>query len=324
VSDPRFSALDPAGPQAGSIHSLWHVFYAVSVIVWVIVTALMLAAAVRAYARRKSSGDVDPLAGDERQDRRLIALVIGGTAATVITLVCLLFAAIGTGDELSGLDDDPHALHIRITGHQWWWEVQYEPDDPLKTAIDANELHVPIGRTVQIDLESADVIHSFWVPALHGKKDLIPGRTNRTAIRVDQPGIYRGQCAEFCGLEHAEMELYVIAESPAQWEQWLATHQQPAQPPSGDQTQRGQQVFLSHACASCHTIAGSPAGGHVGPDLTHVAGRYEVAATHANVRGALQGWVADPQGMKPGTRMPRVAMNADELDDLVAYLETLR
>ncbi len=320
---PRFSALDPAGPQAGSIHHLWHPFYTVSVVVWVVITIAMVVAAVRAHARRRSSGEADPLALDPQQDRRLLAIVIGATAGTLITLVCLRFDAIGTGDSLSALDDDPHALHVRITGHQWWWEVTYEPDDPLVYATTANELHVPVGRTVAIDLESADVIHSFWVPSIHGKKDLIPGRTNHTAIRVDQPGVYRGQCAEFCGLEHAQMELYVIAEPPAQFAAWLAKQQRPPATPSSDKTQQGQQVFLSHACASCHTIAGTPAGGRLGPDLSHVAGRYDIAASAVNVRGALQGWVADPQGIKPGTRMPRIPLNPDELDALVTYLETL-
>jgi cytochrome c oxidase subunit II len=321
---PRFSALDPAGPQAGSIHELWHPYYVVSIVVWVVVTVAMIAATVRAYARRRSQGEIDPLAHDPGQDRRLATIVIACTAITVVTLVVLLIFAIGTGDKLAALDDDPHALHVRVTGHQWWWEVQYDPDAPDKTATTANEIHVPVGRTVSLDLESQDVIHSFWVPSVHGKKDLIPGRRNHTAIRIDQPGIYRGQCAEFCGLEHAEMEIRVIAEPPAQFQAYLAHLRQPASSPSSDQAKHGQQVFMSHACASCHTIAGTSAGGRIGPDLTHIASRLVVAASVPNVHGELQGWVADPQGMKPGNRMPRVPLSPDDLEDVVAYLESLR
>lgn len=323
MSDPRFSALDPAGPQAGSIHELWHPYYAVAVVVWVLVVTALLVAVARSYARRRSQGTIDPLAHDPAQDRRIMRVVIACTGVTVVTLVVLLFLAIGTGDSLAALDKDPHALHVRVTAHQWWWEVQYEPDSPA-TFVTANELHVPVGRTIAIDLESSDVIHSFWVPSLHGKKDLIPGRHNHTAIRVDQAGIYRGQCAEFCGLEHAEMEFFVIAEPPAEFATWVAQQQRVAPSPDGDKLEHGQAVFMGRACASCHTIAGTAAGGRVGPDLTHVASRMTIRASAPNIRGQLQGWVADPQGIKPGTRMPRIPLTPDELDDLVSYLETLK
>jgi cytochrome c oxidase subunit 2 len=323
TGEPRFSVLDPGGPQAGHIHDLWNVFWWISVVVWVGVTAMLIVAAVHARRARTAEGEGDPTAVDPAQQRRMVRIVIGASAITVLTLISLLVVSVDAGSALAGLDQ-PNAVAVRITGHQWWWQIDYDYDSPRR-ATTANELHVPVGRVVRLELSSDDVIHSFWVPSLHGKKDLVPGRVNVTSIRADQPGVYRGQCAEFCGLQHAKMELTVIAEPPAQFEAWLAHQHDAAPPPKTDETHRGQAVFMTRTCVMCHAIAGTQAGAGLGPDLTHVASRGTLAAgALANDHGHLAAWILDPQEDKPGVRMPSTALTADELRDLVAYLETLR
>jgi cytochrome c oxidase subunit 2 len=322
MTGPHFSALDPQGPQADHIHSLWNVFLGVCTAVWAAVTLVLLVAAVRAWRQRMTKSD--PLAIDHAQNARLLRVIGAAVGATVLTLIALLVASITAGNALAKLDDDPHAIHARVVAHQWWWEIEYLPDDPELAATTANELHVPVGRTVTLELTSRDVIHSFWVPSIHGKKDLIPGRMNQISIRVDHPGELRGQCAEFCGLEHALMQLRVVAEPEADFAAYLAHLRTAGTSPSDDQTKRGQQIFLSRPCASCHTIAGTPAGGKLGPDLTHVASRLGIAASLPPTRGHLAGWVVDPQAVKPGVRMPRNLMSGDDLSALLAYLESLK
>jgi cytochrome c oxidase subunit 2 len=322
---PRMSALAPAGPQADTIASLWDVFLWISIAVWVLVVAALAAAAVRARTPRDAIGLGDPLAGDPGRDHRLLRGVIAAGAVTVAILIALLVASITTGGTLAELEDAPGALDVRITGRQWWWQIDYEPEIPAQTAVTANELHIPVGRPVHLQLTSSDVIHSFWVPSLHGKRDLIPGRVNRTWIRADQPGTYVGQCAEFCGLEHAHMVLTVIAEPPAAFEAWLARQREPAPPPSDEAPRRGQRVFLGGPCVLCHAIAGTPAGGRLGPDLTHFASRSTLAASLVpNTVGHLAGWIADPQATKPGVRMPAITLPPEDLLALVAYLRGLR
>jgi cytochrome c oxidase subunit 2 len=323
--NPRMSVLDPAGPQASDIASLWTVFLWVAAIVWVLVIAFMVTATLVARRQRARLGDLDPLTTDAARERRLIHGVIAAGVLTVLTLLGLLIASIVTGARLADLEDDADALHVRITGHQWWWGIDYEPDDPRATATTANELHIPVGKTVHLELVSADVIHSFWVPSLHGKKDLIPGRRNRTWLRADQPGVYRGQCAEFCGLEHAKMVITVIAEPQAEFDAWLAEQRQPARTPTTADQIRGQKVFLGGPCSMCHTVAGTPAGARLGPDLTHVASRTTLGASIVpNTTGHLTGWIIDPQAIKPGSRMPATLLPPDDLHALVAYLESLR
>jgi cytochrome c oxidase subunit 2 len=191
--------------------------------------------------------------------------------------------------------------------------------------ITANEIHIPVGKPVHIRLASRDVIHSFWVPDLHGKKDLIPGKDTDLWLRADRAGVYRGQCAEFCGWQHAHMALLVIAEPQDRFDAWLASQRQTPPPPSTPLGQRGRAVFESQACPLCHTVAGTQANGSAGPDLTHLASRRTIAAgTLPNTIGSLGGWIVDPQSTKPGNRMPAVTLHADDLQALLAYLETLR
>ncbi|HEU0030065.1 MAG TPA: cytochrome c oxidase subunit II [Kofleriaceae bacterium] len=326
MTAPRMSVLDPAGPQAAEIKWLWDIFLGVSIVVWVLVVGFLVTAAIVARRARKRDPE-GPLTKSLATDKRRAQVVLVAGLATVATLLVLLVLSIHSGDTLAALEDDPEAVHVRIVAHQWWWEIEYEHDEPTRSAGTANELHVPVGKLVHLELLSGDVIHSFWVPSVHGKRDLIPGRTNRTWIRIDEPGVYRGQCAEFCGLEHAKMSLTVIAESPEQFDAWLKHQREPAQVPSPTDAvrSRGMQVFNGGPCVLCHTIAGTTAGGRLGPDLTHFASRATIGAgTVPNTVGHLTGWVIDAPSIKPGVHMPSIQLPADDLHALVAYLGGLQ
>jgi cytochrome c oxidase subunit 2 len=322
--EPRISVLDPAGPQAGKIAWLWDLFLWTSVAVFVLVVGFVAIAAIRAVRQRRR-GEGDPLAEDPASDRRMVRGIVAAGTVTVITLLALLIVSIRTGDALASLEDDADALNIRVTGRQWWWQVEYEHDDPRRSATTANEIHVPVGRTVHLELTSSDVIHSFWVPSIHGKKDLIPGRLNRTWIRIDEPGEYRGQCAEFCGLEHARMAITVYADPPEVVAAWLAHQREAAPPPADAEARRGEQVFTGSPCVLCHAISGTVAGGRLGPDLSHLASRSTLAAgALPNTIGNLAGWILDPQSVKPGSHMPATSLAPADLHALLAFLEGLR
>jgi cytochrome c oxidase subunit 2 len=204
--------------------------------------------------------------------------------------------------------------------------VQYTDSVTSRSLTTANEIHVPVGRTVILKMTSHDVIHSFWVPNLAGKKDLIPGYSTTTWFRADKPGMWRGACAEFCGYQHAMMGMLVIAEPPADFARWYDAQLADAMPPTDTVASTGKNVFLgAHGCVLCHTVRGTDAGGTVGPDLTHLASRHTLAAaTIPNTRGWLGGWVMDPQGIKPGAHMPPNDMRPDELQALLTYLQGLR
>jgi cytochrome c oxidase subunit II len=203
--------------------------------------------------------------------------------------------------------------------------VEYRDVVAQRGATTANEIHVPVGRMVVLELRSTDVIHSFWPISLGAKRDQIPGKENSLWLRADRPGVYRGQCAEFCGHQHAKMAFLVVAERPDSFERWLATQRDTAATPADSLTRRGQEVFLGSSCVMCHAIAGTPAGSRIGPDLTHLAGRRTIAAgTLPNTRGNLAGWIVDPQTIKPGAKMPPNLLPPADLQALLAYLETLR
>lgn len=230
---------------------------------------------------------------------------------------------------LTGATDSAQsgAIRIDIVGWQWWWEVRYQsPDNAAQWVTLANELHLPAGRPAHITLRAADVIHSFWVPSLAGKVDMIPGRTNRLTLRADEPGIHRGQCAEYCGGQHALMALYVEVRSPPEFDAWLARQAQPASAPSSDFLAKGRDAFLRAGCGQCHTVRGTAAAGTSGPDLTHVGGRRSLAAgILRNHVGTLGGWIADPQSLKPGSLMPPTrSLAGDELRALAAWMESLK
>jgi cytochrome c oxidase subunit II len=245
-------------------------------------------------------------------------------AVTVVTLFVVLVLSVVTGKKAAGLTSK-NPVTIQVIGHQWWWEVVYPNPQADQTVTTANEIHVPVNTPVVILTNSSDVIHSFWAPSITGKRDLLPGYSSAFWFKIEQPGIYRGQCAEFCGLQHAHMGFSVIAQSVEDFQAWQQQQLKPAAEPNNDETSRGRAVFLTHACLMCHTIRGTDAGSHFGPDLTHIASRNMIAAeTLPNTRGALAGWILDPQRIKPGAEMAPNSLSPDDLQALLAYLQTLQ
>jgi cytochrome c oxidase subunit 2 len=310
---PIYAALDTASPEATRITNLhWLMLLVCGAVSIVLIAALAIALFRRPAAETRDG-----------QRRRTLAV---GTAALLSTLALLwlLTASVLAGRAVAtpvGAD----ALRIQIIGHQWWWEVIYPADPPSDTIITANEIHVPVGGAVLLELSSADVIHSFWVPNLNGKKDLIPGRPTRHLLRPERIGVFEGRCAEFCGYQHAHMGFLVIVEERDRFEAWRAAQRRPAAEPTDANGQRGRQVFLSSACIVCHSIRGIGAFGHNAPDLTHLASRRMIAsATLPNSEGHLAGWIADSQPIKPGNHMPPNLMPPEDLLDLVWYLRSLQ
>lgn len=313
----EFSATSPAGPQAERIRDLTWFLTWTGTAVFLVVCAFLFYALWR--GRRRTESATGPEA-----DRTLTLWVAGAVGVTTLILVVTLFLNFDTGRALARFAE-PDALTIRVTGHQWWWQVDYQDPDYSRRFTTANEIHVPVGRRVRVEVQSRDVIHSFWAPNLHGKVDLIPGYTATTYLRADRPGVYHGRCAEYCGMQHAKMDFLVIAETPAKFAAWYEGQLKSATPPADSVRQLGQQVFLSKGCALCHTVRGTPAGSRVGPDLTHLASRRTIASgALPNTRGHLGGWVADPQRIKPGAKMPPNALAAGELHALLGYLESLK
>ena len=311
------SVFAPMGPQAARIALLWWLMLGAAAVVFTFVVAWML----WAILRHRRTWDVERKPSDER---RLALAVSGAVAATVAVLLVFLIADFSTARAVGTLPNE-EPLRIEVIGHQWWWEVHYPDTVPVRRVTTANEIHIPVGRPVVLETTSRDVIHSLWVPNLHGKKDLVPGHTSVTWFQADTPGVYRGQCAEFCGHQHAHMALVVVAEEPSRFEEWLEGQRRAAAPPADSLLRRGEQVFLSGTCVMCHTVRGTPAGGRVGPDLTHIASRLTIAAgTMRNTRGSLAAWVSDPQRIKPGVRMPPNQLTPADLHALLGYLESLR
>ena len=311
------SALDPAGIQAERVEGLWWFMLVIASVVFVLVIGAMLYAVSRRPQAREH-------AVDDRRERRTVLAIAAATVATVVTLFVFLFVNFSTERALASLAGDA-AVSIKVTGFQWWWEIEYVDSIPSRRVVTANELHIPVGVPVRIELASRDVIHSFWVPRLQGKLDLVPGYTNVLWLRADSAGVYRGQCAEFCGHQHAKMAMTVIAESRQEFDAWLARQREPAAEPVTEEQANGRDVFLGSTCLMCHTIRGTPAGGSTGPDLTHLASRGTIGAgTLPNTRGNLGGWILDPHTIKPGVKMPATSLSPTELRALLAYLETLR
>jgi cytochrome c oxidase subunit 2 len=261
-----------------------------------------------------------PFGGD---DRAGTALVIGLGIAVPVVLLSLLFfwSDVVVVRSTAAPRAGSTRMTVRVIGHQWWWEVRYAGSK----AVTANEIHIPVGVPVDVVGTTVDVIHSFWIPQLNRKIDLIPGRTNSVLLEADQPGTFKGNCAEFCGLQHAHMVATVVAQPKPVFDRWLANMARPARTPATAQERRGRAVFLSQACASCHQIRGTPANGDVGPDLTHLQTRTMLAAgTIPNDQAHLAGWIADPQYYKPGNKMPALQVSGSGFSDMLAYLESLK
>lgn len=274
---------------------------------------------VVAWVRRGSPGL--PFFGDS--EKANVGLVIAFGMAIPVTILIALF--IVSDLYVMQQTDAPPAgrteLKLVVIGHQWWWEARY----PEGGVVTANEIHIPTNTSVDVVARTADVIHSFWVPELNRKIDTIPGQNNQVELFAERPGAYRGQCAEFCGLEHAHMSFRVIAEPKAKFERWLTAQAKPAAEPSGGLAERGKELFDENACAGCHTIGGTPAEGTIGPDLTHVGSRETLGAlTIENTPRELQRWITNPQAIKPGVKMPGLELSGSDFHAIAAYLEGLR
>jgi cytochrome c oxidase subunit II len=307
------STLAPKSRPAKDIAQLWWVMLVASAVIFAIVVMLVLVAIVRNRGTRGEAVSMRP-AGT-----RLI--IYGGAVLPAIVLFVLFLATVETLGPTAAARGGHGDLKIEISGRQWFWDVDYV-NQHFRTA---NELHIPVGEPVSVGLQTDDVIHSFWVPKLNRKVDMIPGQTNHVVLEADHAGVFRGQCAEFCGLQHAHMAFYVVAQPRAAFDAWLTQQERPAPQPATSELEEGQQVLLGSACVYCHTIGGTNASGKVGPDLTHLASRLSIAAgTLRMSRGNLAGWILDPQHVKPGNYMPATNLDGPHLQALIDYLASLR
>jgi cytochrome c oxidase subunit II len=303
-------SFDPVTRQGLSITNLFWLELAISGLLLGFVVLVMITELVRFRARAGDAADPPQVHGNRR-------LELIWTAAPIATLAVIFVLVIGTMRTVNA--EQPDAQPLVITGHQWWWQYSY----PNQQVNAANELHVPVGASVQISLQSVDVIHSFHVPQFGWMQDLVPGKTNGMWVTVDRPGIYDGTCNQYCGLQHAWMRVRVVADPPDQFNAWLSQQAAPAAPTGS----RGEQVFQQNTCVSCHTIRGlSGAAGRVGPDLTHMASRATLGAgVIDNTPENLRAWISNPQTIKPGVLMPAFSsLSADDLNALVTYLEGLK
>jgi cytochrome c oxidase subunit 2 len=315
----RQSVLAPAADQAARLHGLLNLMLVVCGVAYLLVLGFLAAALWR--NRRRLAQAAEALAPDDRRLRIGLA-----TWAVVITGgLSLLTGASFLVDRALAAQDRAALPDIRVTAHQWWWRLEYRDPASGGWIETANELHLPAGRPMRIEIRSADVIHSFWIPSLSGKIDMIPGRTNHLTVTPRQLGWLRGQCAEFCGLQHARMALDVKVDTPAAFTAWVADQARPAAAPSDPAATRGLDLIANGTCVSCHVIRGAASGGRAGPDLTHLASRRSLAAgTLPMSRGALAGWIVQPQALKPGAEMPASGLAPGDALAVVNYLEGLR
>ena len=317
----RSDALDVAGPQAAAIGQLWWLTLWLCVFVFV---ALMAALAWGLWRSRGGSA-TSPVARLEARVERGASRAVGAAVALASILLTGLLLASVTADRALASLPLADALAVHVTAHQWWWEVSYDDARPDRTFTTANELVIPVGRPVVVTLQADDVIHSFWIPNLHGKKDLIPGRVAKIELRADRAGSYVGRCAEYCGLQHAFMAFDVVALPADAFDAWQAHQRSDAAEPQGAAAERGRELFLTGSCMLCHAIQGTSAAARRGPDLTHFASRAHLGAGRVvNTPSALAAWIEDPQTIKPGVNMPAHLLPRQDMAALVAYLETLR
>ena len=299
------NVLDPQAPGAKTVASVAYLMFGLATVVYVIVAALIIIGALRGTKESRISDNA--------------FIWIGGLVVPSLILAGLAVVTVKTTDTLRKPDAD--ALKIEVTGYRFWWGVKY-PEQNVSTA---NEIRVPAGRPVEIALLSEDVIHSFWVPQLAGKVDMVPGQRNVIRFTANKPGEYRGQCAEFCGLQHAKMAFLVVAEEPGEYERWVIRQQRPRGGPGSEREAAGEQVFMRSSCAGCHTVRDTEAQGTLGPDLSDFGSRRTLGAVAVeNNKANLAGWIANSQSIKPGNLMPPVTLEPDELLNLLEYLENLR
>jgi cytochrome c oxidase subunit 2 len=308
--------------QDSQFLTLFTIFLVVCGIMYLLVIGFLFAGMLR--RRGAAEPNVVETGRHHRSHPLMHSTLVGWAALIGIGLAGLAIASF-FADRSMAKAATHEKLSINVTANQWWWDVQYNSSDPSKIIHTANEIHLPVGVPVRIVLGSSDVIHSFWVPSLAGKEDLIPGRQTDITIVPRKTGVYRGQCAEFCGVQHAHMSLIVEVDSYPDFIKWWDHQLQPAPPPTTPLTLAGYNFVVTRNCAACHSIGGTPANGTVGPDLTHLASRRSIAAgTLPMTTGNLYGWVEDPQSVKPGNRMPTIGLEPGQLHAVVAYLETLK
>jgi cytochrome c oxidase subunit 2 len=316
--------LAGCGGSHDVLHAESHQEHRISTLFWVLAIGSFIGLGVVAFflllgwVRRHREGL--PGGGGDKAGAGLV--VVLGVAIPILVLSALFwYSDVDVIDSTSPPAAASTSMTVEVIGHQWFWEVRY----PGTSAVTANEIHIPVHTRVNLVATTADVIHSFWVPELNRKIDMIPGQQNRILLDVDRVGVYRGQCSEFCGLQHAHMAMLVFADAPDVFRRWLAHMAQPAAEPRTASERRGRAVFLSQACSGCHAIRGTKAEGRVGPDLTHLQTRTTLAAvTIPNRKGDLAGWVLDPQHVKPGNKMPALPLKGPDFQDLLDYLEVLR
>ena len=322
----RMGMMQPAGPAAEAIADLTIVLVIYAAVLFTFVVVLLTIAIFRRRSPASTEGNEIPaplLPGraDERRAASWVAIL--GIVIPTAVVWSLFVLAMGTMDDLEA--EGTADVVIEIEGRQYWWDIRYLDDQGGVLFRTANEVHIPVGREIELRLTAADVIHSVWAPRITGKLDMIPGRENIMRFRVDETGVFRGVCAEYCGLQHTRMAFLAIAETEPAYNAWLSSNTSPAREPESDQAAAGRTVFASSQCASCHTVRGVNSEATLGPDLTHIASRRTLAAaTLANNRGNLAGWITNPQALKPGALMPPSTLSPDSLRSLLSYLEQLR
>jgi cytochrome c oxidase subunit 2 len=323
----NLSIFAPASPPAGSIRDLSILVFAITGFIFIVVEGVLFYTIIR-FRRRAAAGTAEP-----PQVYGSKPIEIAWTAAPALIVFILLLVTTRTLWEVSPAPPAPapgdHALRVTVVGRQWWWEYIYEEYDGRKLGFTtANELHIPAGadgvpRPVYLTLKSADVCHSYWVPRLAGKTDLIPGRTNHMWFQTEKAGLFVGQCAEYCGTQHANMLIRVVVDTPRDFDRWLADEARPAV--DDPAARAGKEAFLAQSCVNCHRVRGTPAAGTYAPDLTHLMGRRSLASGMVpNSPEGLRQWVDDPQKVKPGCLMPAFGMSRRDRDLVVGYLGTLR
>jgi cytochrome c oxidase subunit 2 len=309
------SPLDPNSPAAHHIATLWWWMLVVASIVFLGAVGML----VLGWVRRDRPGL--PFLGESEKANTALVVLFGMGIPIAILIALFVISDLVLLNETDAPDAGSTAMTVTVVGHQWFWEARYGRDG----AETANEIHIPVRTPVDLVARSADVIHSFWVPELNRKIDMIPGQANSIELYAERPGVFRGQCAEFCGLQHAHMAFRVYAEPRRQFDSWLASIEGPAAAPQSPEAKQGQRYFMEDGCAACHTIAGTPAQGTVGPNLTHLAGRDTIAAnTLPNTPQNLFRWIRNPQSVKPGDKMPGLGLGAKKYHAIVAYLTELR
>jgi cytochrome c oxidase subunit 2 len=316
------TSLGGEGADGASFIRLFALFLVVCGIMYL----LVILALAGALVRRRGNGHplVVETGGHHESSPLLRSALVGWATLILFGLVGLTLASFFADRSAAARARNPKVV-IKVVANQWWWDIIYVTSDVSKTVHTANEIHLPVGVEAEVMLQSNDVIHSFWVPNLAGKQDLIPGRMTDVQLLPRKVGLFRGQCAEFCGIQHANMALVVTVESKADFVRWMEQQQKPAFAPASPLEVAGYRYVTTRECSSCHNISGTPAGGQVGPDLTHLASRRTIGAgTLPMNTGNLYGWVADPQSQKPGNHMPTIGLPAGDLHAVVAYLQRLK